>query len=341
MSALEALLVDQAGVISRRQVIGLGLTSTDINRNLRRRHWALVHPGVYVDHTGPLTWHQRAWAGVLFSWPAALSHDSAVRAGDGPGRRARDESTIHVAVDRHRSVVPARRTTASDTASGSACGGTSASAASAGSRRYEIGCADVAADVRLRSRRPRDPCGRLRITTYDSRAVARVARGPPTNRATRLARVRAARHRRGDLFGARTRLPHARRATARSATRPAATARSLDAGTSLPRCRLQAVRLDRRAGRARLPRVGRGSAIGTWTVISMRPSNGARPSASATARYSIELRDSRPRRHDPAAPRLAGNRHCDADCAVDRFNLVEPINRTEGTDREPPPVIRL
>ena len=105
MSALEALLVDQSGVISRRQVIGLGLTATDINRNLRRRHWALVHPGVYVNHTGPLTWHQRAWAGVLFSWPAALSHDSAVRAGDGPGRRARDESTIHIAVDRHRSLV--------------------------------------------------------------------------------------------------------------------------------------------------------------------------------------------------------------------------------------------
>jgi hypothetical protein len=105
VSALEALLVDQAGVISRRQVIGLGLTSTDINRNLRRRHWALVPPGVYVDHTGPLTWHQRARAGVLFSWPAALSHDSAVRAGDGPGCRARDESTIHVAVDRHRSLV--------------------------------------------------------------------------------------------------------------------------------------------------------------------------------------------------------------------------------------------
>jgi hypothetical protein len=105
MSELEALLVDQAGVVSRRQVIGLGLTPTDINRNLRRRHWALVHPGVYVAHTGPLTWHQRAWAGVLFSWPAALSHDSAVRAGDGPGRRGRDESTIHVAVDRQRSLV--------------------------------------------------------------------------------------------------------------------------------------------------------------------------------------------------------------------------------------------
>ena len=105
MSALEALLVDQSGVISRRQVIGLGITATDINRNLRRRNWALVHPGVYVNHTGPLTWHQRAWAGVLFSWPAALSHDSAVRAGDGPGRRARDESTIHIAVDRHRSLV--------------------------------------------------------------------------------------------------------------------------------------------------------------------------------------------------------------------------------------------
>jgi hypothetical protein len=61
---------------------------------------------VYVDHTGPLTWIQRAWAAVLFAWPAALSHDSAIRAADGPGRRDRqDGDPIHIAVTRTRSVV--------------------------------------------------------------------------------------------------------------------------------------------------------------------------------------------------------------------------------------------
>ena len=57
-----------------------------------------MHRGVYVDHTGPLTWRQRAWAACLAAWPAALSHESALRAGDGPGRRGPDGEVIHVAV---------------------------------------------------------------------------------------------------------------------------------------------------------------------------------------------------------------------------------------------------
>ena len=52
----------------------------------------MVHPGVYVNHTGELTWLQRAWAAVLFAWPAALSHDSALRAADGPGSTRRRSS---------------------------------------------------------------------------------------------------------------------------------------------------------------------------------------------------------------------------------------------------------
>lgn len=63
----------------------LGQRRHAIARMVRRRELAVVHPGVYVDHTGTLTWKQRAWAAVLLTWPAALSHDSAVRAGEGPG----------------------------------------------------------------------------------------------------------------------------------------------------------------------------------------------------------------------------------------------------------------
>ena len=91
------LLRDQAGVIARRQAFEAGLTSNDVRRLLRRREWVVVHPGVYIDHNGPLTWIQRAWGGVLHAWPAALCGESALRAVDGPGRR-NDEGTIQVAV---------------------------------------------------------------------------------------------------------------------------------------------------------------------------------------------------------------------------------------------------
>ena len=47
---------------------------------LRRREWARVHPGVYVAHTGPLSWPQRAWSAVLLVAPAALSGSSALHA---------------------------------------------------------------------------------------------------------------------------------------------------------------------------------------------------------------------------------------------------------------------
>ena len=74
-----------------------------IARLLRRKEWIVVHPGVYIVHNGAPSWHQRAWAAVLYAWPAALTHDSALRAAHGPGRRTdRAERPIQVAVDRHR-----------------------------------------------------------------------------------------------------------------------------------------------------------------------------------------------------------------------------------------------
>jgi hypothetical protein len=99
------LLELQSGVISRRQVHDAGLGDHDIRRYLRRREWAPVHDGVYVEHTGPLTWVQRAWAAVLFAWPACLCLDSALRAAGGPGRRDHDDDgPIHVAVESSRRV---------------------------------------------------------------------------------------------------------------------------------------------------------------------------------------------------------------------------------------------
>ncbi len=90
---VKTLLERQSGVVARRQLIDGGVDDNDIRRWVRRRELARVHTGVYVNHTGPLTWSSRAWAAVLFHWPAALAHDSVInRAGD----------VIHVAIDQSR-----------------------------------------------------------------------------------------------------------------------------------------------------------------------------------------------------------------------------------------------
>src|SRR3954465_13409440 len=84
------LFEDQAGVVSRRQLVALGATDVDIRRWVRRRELTRIHTGVYVNHTGPPTWTSRAWAAVLFHWPAALTDESSVNRAGHP---------IHVAVD--------------------------------------------------------------------------------------------------------------------------------------------------------------------------------------------------------------------------------------------------
>jgi len=64
-----------------------------------------VHPGVYVEHTGPLTWKQQAWAAVLYYWPAALAGDSALAAQNVRGYEQRAGAPIEISVDRDRRVV--------------------------------------------------------------------------------------------------------------------------------------------------------------------------------------------------------------------------------------------
>ena len=100
---LEHLLTRvQDGVVSRRQLRELGARDHDIVRLIRRRDLVAVHPGVYVNHTGKLTWVQRAWVAVLACWPAALCHESALPNPPAAG-------AIHVAIDHRRSVRPPAR----------------------------------------------------------------------------------------------------------------------------------------------------------------------------------------------------------------------------------------
>jgi hypothetical protein len=104
--ALRELIDLQDGVVARRQALAAGMTEGRIRSLLRRRAWVVVHPGVYVTHTGELSWQQRAWVAVLSCWPAGLAARSALRSVEGPGRRDLRDEIIQVAVARNRSLSP-------------------------------------------------------------------------------------------------------------------------------------------------------------------------------------------------------------------------------------------
>lgn len=115
---LEDLLRDQDGVVSRAQVLACGEGPHDIRRRLRRREWATVIDGVYVDHTGDPSWEQRAMAGVLHAASAidehrrplgaALGGHAALRHAIGAGWRRGNASPVEVCVDARRTVRPVR-----------------------------------------------------------------------------------------------------------------------------------------------------------------------------------------------------------------------------------------
>lgn len=81
-----ALLAEQDSVVARSQLLDdLGVPAWQLRRWLTRGWLVVVHPGVYVAHTGPLTWQQRAWAAVLHARPAALHGISVLRAAERAG----------------------------------------------------------------------------------------------------------------------------------------------------------------------------------------------------------------------------------------------------------------
>lgn len=75
---LRELLDHQSGTVARRQLLGLGWGDNDIRREVRNRRLTRVHPGVFVNHTGPLSWSSRAWAAVLHYEGSALCDQSAL-----------------------------------------------------------------------------------------------------------------------------------------------------------------------------------------------------------------------------------------------------------------------
>lgn len=112
--ALDRLLTEQDGVLSRRQLVELGGDDELLDRMLRRHELRRIRRGVFVNHTGELSWNQRAWSVLMHYWPSALVDESAIRAeGLRLGRRAPIGweaerggvgGPLHVAVDAHRRV---------------------------------------------------------------------------------------------------------------------------------------------------------------------------------------------------------------------------------------------
>lgn len=112
MTIIARIIADQDGVISRRQLLSAGARPHDVKRMLRRRDLAPIAPGVYVHHTGEPEWIQSAWAALLAvssdgtPTGVALSHWSAVRVAEGPGRSAAAQLPLHVAIPIDRRVRP-------------------------------------------------------------------------------------------------------------------------------------------------------------------------------------------------------------------------------------------
>lgn len=103
LHAVTDLLHRQGGVVSRAQLLTAELTTAQVDTMLRRRDLVVVHPGVYLNHTGTPTWQQRAWAAVLYAGRSALHLESALHR---PGQDAAPAGPIHVAVDWSRRVKP-------------------------------------------------------------------------------------------------------------------------------------------------------------------------------------------------------------------------------------------
>ncbi|GAB3252958.1 type IV toxin-antitoxin system AbiEi family antitoxin domain-containing protein [Nocardioides dilutus] len=101
VKAVRALLKRQDGVVSRRQLTALGVKDQDIRRLVRRREWARMFSGVFVEHTGPPTWRQRAWAAVLMHEPAALAGSSALHAEGIRGQRTDGPIVVCIAAERY------------------------------------------------------------------------------------------------------------------------------------------------------------------------------------------------------------------------------------------------
>ena len=103
LDAVADLLAAQHGVVTRGQLLAAEVSQARIDTLLRRRELVVVHPGVYLTHTGTPTWSQRSWAAVLYAGRSALHQGAALHR---PGKDTAPKGPIDVAVDWSRRVQP-------------------------------------------------------------------------------------------------------------------------------------------------------------------------------------------------------------------------------------------
>jgi hypothetical protein len=77
-SGLRRVIAEQAGVVSRQQLLRAGVSRTTVASRVKRGLWQQLHPGVYGTFTGIVPWEALLWAAVLYAGPGALlSHETA------------------------------------------------------------------------------------------------------------------------------------------------------------------------------------------------------------------------------------------------------------------------
>lgn len=96
--AAERLAAAQGGVVSRAQLADLGVTHSEINGRLARRHWQAIGRQSVQVHTGPTQGVGLLWAAVFQAGPRSMLDGSSALVAAGLDRWT--ESRIRVSVPR-------------------------------------------------------------------------------------------------------------------------------------------------------------------------------------------------------------------------------------------------
>ncbi|HEX6444972.1 MAG TPA: type IV toxin-antitoxin system AbiEi family antitoxin domain-containing protein [Streptosporangiales bacterium] len=104
--ALTALAADQAGLLSRSQLLRAGVTVGQIRARISAGRWRRVHPGVVATFTGDLPRRAVLWTALLYAGEGAtLSHRTAAEV---HGIVDGIDETVHVTMPVERRVRPRR-----------------------------------------------------------------------------------------------------------------------------------------------------------------------------------------------------------------------------------------
>lgn len=99
------LVASQAGVVSRAQLLELGLSDSVVKAQLKAIRWQRVYTGVFATFTGDLPELAAIWAALLVAGPdAVVSHLTALRLFGMRGLT--DNDAIHVSVSHERQISP-------------------------------------------------------------------------------------------------------------------------------------------------------------------------------------------------------------------------------------------